>query len=152
MISVLAPLMGMAIPMIVVPAALLFKRFKLNRELEHRERMEAIRRGAPAPASSSLPGAGSVVVIGAGVPAAAVFCAWMATASIPHVYGDRTVVLISVIWGCALLVSVAALATSLVLGVLQHRAGERAAMRGSHSSTKPAHDLDAFDLTGRHAY
>jgi len=145
-------LAGIALPAILVPTILLFKRFRLKRHWEHLERMEAIRLGVPAPLSQASPGPGSVIAIGAVVPALAILGAWLTTiAVLPGPWEDPLWPL-AIVWGCAFLISAMALAAALVLGVLQHRAYTRASRRETHASAKPAHDPDAFDLTGRHAY
>lgn len=152
-------LAGMAIPLILVPAALLAKRSRLNRQLTHKERMEAIRMGVTLPSRPSTPGAGSLVAIGAGVPIAAVLMAWLTAERIPYVtpeYGVDSLFVVLGIWGCAALISGFALTVTLILGLLQHRARARTEKlereASAFASAKPAHDPDAFDLTGRHAY
>lgn len=145
-------LAGIALPAILVPSVLLLKYSRLKRHWTHLERMEAIRMGIAPPPTFSTPGAGSVVAIGAGVPIVAVLGAWLTTAKVFHGYGDGSLTLAATVWGCALLISGMAMTTSVALGVLQHRARARAAKRDPFDSAKPAHDPDAFDLTGRHAY
>lgn len=145
-------LAGILLPAFLVPTVILLKHSRMKRQWEHLERMEAMRSGVPAPASQSPPGSGSVVAIGAGVPAASVLGAWLTTIAVPHGRGEETLVLAAIVWGCALLISALAMTTALVLGILQHRACARVARRESHGSAKPTHDPDAFDLTGRHAY
>lgn len=145
-------LAGIALPLFLVPAIILLRHSRLKRQWAHLERMEAIKRGVPAPSARPTPGAGAVGVIGVGVPIAAVFCAWMSTLAVPHGHGDYSIILVAIIWGGASIISAMALATALVLGVLQHRALDRAAKREAHASAKPAYDPDAFDLSGHGAY
>lgn len=158
-IWIIPALAGMAIPLVLVPAALLAKRSRLNRQLTHKERMEAIRMGVTPPSDSSPPGPGSLVAIGAGVPIAAVLMAWLTAERIPYVapeYGVDSLLVVAGVWACAVLISGFALTITLILGLLQHRARARAEKRereaAAFGSAKPAHDPDAFDLTGRHAY
>jgi len=139
-------LAGIALPLFLVPTILLLRHSRLKRQWAHLERMEAIKRGIPAPPDHSSPGSGGVVAIGAGVPIAAILGAWLTTMAFGNGHGDDLLI----VWGCASIISALALVTSLVLAVLQHRA--RAAEWDARASAKPAHDPDAFDLTGRHAY
>jgi len=143
---------GIALPLILVPTILLLKHSRLKRQWAHQERMEAIRMGVSAPSSRSFPGSASVVAIGAGVPFVAILGAWLTTIVVLPGPWEDPLWPLAIVWGCAFLISGMALVTSLVLGVLQHRACARAAARESRASAKPAHDPDAFDLTGRHAY
>ena len=142
---------GIALPLILVPTILLLKHSRLKRQWAHLERMKAIKMGV-APPTQSTPASGSVVAIGAGVPAVAVLGAWLTTIVVLPGPWEDPLWPLAIVWGSALTIGALALATSLVLGVLQHRACARSTRREALASAKPAHDPDAFDLTGRHAY
>jgi len=147
-------LAGIALPLFLVPTIILLRHSRLKRQWAHQERMEAIKRGIPSPPAQLTPGPGSIVAIGAGVPVVAVFCALLMTMRVSLGREDENGMLefLAIIWCCTVLICGLAMATSLVLGVLQHRARAREAEWGARVSAKPAYDPDAFDVTGRHAY
>ena len=55
--AVLIPIIGMMIPMVVVPTVLLVRYLRLRREMLHRERMRALELGQPAPGTNTWPAA-----------------------------------------------------------------------------------------------
>ncbi len=83
-----------------------------------------------------------MTAIGAGVPMAAVLAAWSTTVSIPHSHRDYIPIL-AVAWGCAFLISTAALVTSLVLGILLMRSNNPV---DQFTAMKPSFEPDAFDV------
>jgi hypothetical protein len=116
--------------------------------------MQAIATGAPVPPATSTPGTGAVIAIGAGVPLFAIFCALVTTLNMRH-YMPDSLAQSAIAWGCALVISMGAMATSLILGVLQHRAHAKATAASAtyseaqYDSTKPAYDPDSFDVVSR---
>lgn len=144
------PLAGISLPLILVPLILVFKHVGRNRDHRHLERMQAIKAGRPLPSASNPPGAGSVVTLGAGVPAAAMLGALIATSSFPS-HGSDRIGLMGMIWGSAAVVSLGGLLTAFILGVLSHQAyrRDRDAAETLASSAKPAYDPDLFDAAGR---
>ena len=150
MTTAIIPLAGIAIPLIIVPAVLVAKHLGRSRYYRHQERIEAIRAGSPGLGSTLLPGPGSVVAIGAGVPMMAILGALIATASIPsHVHTREMIPLLAIIWSTSTFVAVAGLTTSLILGILLHRAHGRTVEEAPRSSSKPAYDPDMFEPAGR---
>lgn len=142
------PLAGIALPLILVPAVMILKQVGRRRHYRHLERMEAIREGRPLTQSGLTPGPGSIVAIGAGVPIVAMGGALVITSQV-SVFLDDALPVLAIVWACAGLISLCALATALILGMLAHRAHRHeVALRGD-GSAKPAYDPDLFDAAGR---
>jgi hypothetical protein len=147
----LIPLAGMAFTLCLVPTIILLKQGHERKQWRHLERLRAIDAGAPVPPANTTPGTGAVIAIGAGVPFFAIFGA-LATTMSTHEYMPHALERSAVAWGCAVVVSLGALTTSLILGVLQHRAHARAVDQladARFDSSKSAYDPDAFDVVGR---
>ncbi len=146
--QMIIPLAGIALPVILVPIILLFKQIAQKRQFRHLEQMQAIKSGRPLPAATQIPGPGSVVAIGAGVPTAAILGALIATANFSR-HAEDLLPLMGVIWSCAAFVSLSGMATALILGIMAHRAHGRETSRPLDDSAKPAYDPDLFDAAGR---
>jgi hypothetical protein len=151
---IMIPLAAIALPLFLVPTIMLLKQSHQKRQWRHMERMQAIATGAPVPPATSTPGTGAVIAIGAGVPLFAIFCALVTTLNMRH-YMPDSLAQTAIAWGCALVVSMGAMTTSLILGVLQHRAHAKATAASAtyseaqYDSTKPAYDPDSFDVVSR---
>ena len=91
------PIIGILMPVILVPTILILRHRTLQREWQHRERLQAIEMGLP---TSSLNSGGSVAAVGAGVPIAAVIAAVITTLSYSAPEGEEIPVL-GIVWGCA---------------------------------------------------
>jgi hypothetical protein len=145
------PLAGIALPLFLVPTIMLLKQGHQKRHWRHLERMQALAAGVPVPPLSSPPGTAAVIAIGAGVPICSVFAAMIATLNM-HRYTPDGPAQIAIVWAFALIVSMGALTTSLILAVLQNRAHARAASSfadAAFDSSKPTYDPDAFDVVSR---
>lgn len=142
------PLLGIAIPMVIVPAALFAKHVGKARQYSHLERMQALKAGVTLPPTVSLPGPFSLVAIGAGVPMACMLGAFAATESVRHQLPYTSTPLV-IIWVACAALGVCALATALILGLLLHRANSRAQAATRDASAKPAYDPDMFDSAHR---
>ncbi len=57
--------------------------------------------------------------------------------------------IIAVAWGCAFMISIGALITSLVLGVLLMRSRKTAEAVDQFAAMKPAYEPDAYDVVAR---
>jgi hypothetical protein len=152
---IVIPLTAIALPAFLVPTLMVLKQRHQKRHWQHLERMNAIANGLPGPPSGSPPGSGAVIAIGAGVPALAILGALFVSISTRH-YMPHALERMAIAWGCALLISMGAMITSLILFVLQHRAHARATAEAAASygqapydSTKPTYDPDAFDVVAR---
>jgi hypothetical protein len=152
---ILIPLTAITLPAFLVPTLMVLKQRHQKRHWQHLERMKAIANGVPVPPSGSPPGSGAVIAIGAGVPALAIFGAFLSTMHIEH-YMPHALERMAIAWAFALIISMGGMTTSLILFVLQHRAHARATaeaaasyVQAHYDSTKPAYDPDAFDVVAR---
>ena len=75
--EIIIPVVAILMPLVLVPTIITLKHRHGRREWEHLERMKAMDLGLPAPTGSETWGAKSVVPIGAGVPIASVFFAFL---------------------------------------------------------------------------
>jgi hypothetical protein len=94
-------------------------------------------------------GSGGVGAIGAGVPLAAVLGAVVTSLNWERSALDE-VPIPAVAWGCAVLISVGGLLTSLLLALLQARTQQKLASTVAYppDDAKPAFDPDTFDVVG----
>jgi hypothetical protein len=143
------PIVAILMPLVLVPSILTLKHWHARREWAHLERMKAMELGLPVANRPETWGPKSVVPIGAGVPIASVFFAFLTcTDGPPSVEG---VPIAAVAWGCAALISAGAMITSLILAFLLVRSRERARAAEAMNAFKPAYDPDAFDVVGSRA-
>ncbi len=143
------PIVAILMPLVLVPTVLVLKHRHKRREWEHRERMRAMDGPMPLMQPGAWVGAGGVAAIGTGVPVASVFAALLTTLNWePTTPGD--VPMPAVAWGCAVVISVAGLATSLLLALLQARTQRQmdSTLTAALNSEKPAFDPDTFDVVG----
>jgi hypothetical protein len=129
------PIVGMLIPIIIVPTALGIKHARYLREVEHVERMRAMELGhRPADEHSWTP-AGIAGSIGAGVPIAVMFIAFIAA--------PRTGPA-DALWMAAGMIGVAGVICGSILAAMQFSKGNRPS-----TVEKPSYDPDQFDVVGR---
>lgn len=136
------PIVGMLIPIIIVPVSLSLKHARYARELEHRERMRAIELGRSMPGEEpawSLPKL--CLSIGGGVPFSAFLFAWLATQAV----GFQ-----ELIWAMAGAVAITAVICGTILSVKHfHHVWEQEALaRSGYFSAKPVMEEDAYDVAG----
>jgi hypothetical protein len=130
------PIAAMAIPLVVVPTAIISKHLQRKREWEHLERIKALELGQPIPGSESWH-AMSCASIGAGVPLGSMFLAWVATVSGSG--GEE-------VWACATAIGITGVICGTILA--KSRLGSRRpASTDAHA--KPEFDPDAYDVVGR---
>jgi hypothetical protein len=137
------PILGIMMPLVLVPTIMILKHRTLRKEWEHKERMQAIEMGLP-PGSTHV--GGSIAAVGAGVPIAAVIAAVMTTLSYSSPEGEEVAVL-GIVWGCTLMIGAIGMITSLFLAHMHTRV--RKGTESSHNiarNGKPAFDPDAFDV------
>jgi hypothetical protein len=139
-------LAGIMLPIILVPTIItLSHRFK-KREWQHKERLRALELGMPhVSASEPRLGGGTVTAIGAGVPTASVLSAIAVTASLSESNPDFLAIL-AVVWGCAFLISTAALISAAVLGVMVLRGSRSTEVGDAYATAKAAMEPDAYDV------
>ena len=133
------PIVGMLIPIIIVPTALGIKHARFLREVEHAERMRAMELGHNLAEDESWTPAGIAVAIGAGVPLAALFLAFIATKQVP----SET---IKVIWMAASMVGIAGVICGSSLAGMQ--LSKRDQPSTAPADAKPIYDPDEFDVVG----
>ena len=146
--GLIIPLSGIMMPLVLVPTIILLVHRQKQRELCHQERLRALEMGLPASGPDRMPGGGTVIAIGAGVPIASVLTAWMTAISVSDSHPDYMPI-VAVAWGCAFMISSGALITSLVLGVLLMRSRKPAEPMDQFAAIKPAYEPDAYDVVSR---
>ena len=133
------PIVGMMIPITLVPVILGLRHARVERQLEHAERMKALEVGRTLPQDEPWWNPGKVcVAIGAGVPVGVFFCAWMATLAVGFREG---------IWREAAVVGSSAVVCGSILAakLLAHRAPVD---DGAVRDAKPVPGVDAYDFAG----
>ncbi len=143
--SLVVPLAGIMMPLVLAPSIIMLAHRLKRREWQHKERLQALELGLPVPQDRPQMGGGTVAAIGAGVPAVSVLAAWLTTLSVPTSHADFMGV-VALAWGCALMLSMAALIGSLVLASRLLRARQAAELADTLTASKPAYDPDAFDV------
>ena len=138
-VALVVPIVGMMIPMVIVPTVLILKHARRERELEHAERMKALELGRTLPQDESWWSPARIcVMLGAGVPLGVFLCAWVATESL----GVH-----DVIWYAATVVGFGGVVSGSFLGARYFQyAREQAEIA---RVAKPVPDADAFDFAGR---
>jgi hypothetical protein len=143
--SVIVPLAGIMMPLVLAPTIIAMAHRMKKREWQHKERLRALELGLPVPEDRPHVGGGTVAAIGAGVPAASVLAAWLTTATVPTSHSDFMGV-VALAWGCAFMISMAAVIGSLVLASRLLSARRAADLAGELAAAKPAYDPDAYDV------
>src|SRR5262245_21618191 len=147
------PIMGILLPLVLVPMVMILKHRFQQREWEHKERMKTMDLRLPA-APGTLAGKGTAIAfIGGGVPIASVVTALLAGVTLGEdILPQDSIAIYGIVWGCAVLISVAALATSLIMAFMFRKAGIEASAAGTHEMNgKPAFDPDAYDVVSSRA-
>ncbi|MGO9596988.1 MAG: hypothetical protein ACLP7Q_03080 [Isosphaeraceae bacterium] len=142
--ALVIPLAGILMPMVLAISIVRMKHRQIHRRWRHEERLRALEMGLTLPEPEPRLSSGSVVAIGAGVPAASVLAAALTSLHAP--YGSpQSILVIAVSWGSATLVSTEALIISLVLGIMLVRSHGTTGAAESLTA-KPACEPDAFDV------
>jgi hypothetical protein len=143
------PIVGILMPLLLVPTILMMKHRQKQREWEHLERMRAMNGPQPLTRLGNWVGAGGVAAIGAGVPIASVLAALVTTLTWRTMPFEETPVP-PVAWACALLISLGGFGTSLLLALMQSRTQRQldSAAAAELRAEKPVFDPDTFDVVG----
>jgi hypothetical protein len=141
------PIVGILMPLVLVPTIMILKHRMLQKEWQHKERMKGIENGVPA---SLANGGGGVAAVGAGVPIASVAGAVVTSLFYQAPEGDEVAVL-GIVWGCALMIGAFGMISSLVLARIHSRARAETDSLYTARSGKPAFDPDAFDVVSSRA-
>jgi len=138
----LIPILGILMPLVLVPTILVLRYRHGRREWEHQERMKAMDTGLPITATATK---GGVAAIGAGVPIASVLSALVASLALGTGSSDD-IAIDGIVWGCAVLISALAFGSSLILAYIQSRAQCATTTSQALQNGKPAFDPDALDV------
>jgi hypothetical protein len=131
------PIVGMLIPIIIVPTALGIKHARYLREVEHAERMRAMELGQTLPGDQSWKPGSIAMAIGAGVPIVAMAIAFEAGSK----QGPS-----EAIWMATAMIGIAGvIGGSTLAGMQLSKRNQNSAASGE----KPAYDPDAYDVVGR---
>jgi hypothetical protein len=142
----LIPIVAILMPLVLAPTVIFMKHRHRRREWEHLERMKAMDFHVPMQSAPQVGKAADVAAIGAGVPFVSVLAALMTTLIWePSVDGDPSVVP-GIAWGCAVLISLGAMFTSLILAFMHGRATRYSEASAAMHNGKPVYDPDAFDV------
>jgi hypothetical protein len=132
---------GILMPLVLAISIVRMKHHQKQRQWRHEERLRALELGLTLPEPEPRLSSGSVMAIGAGVPAASVLAAGITSLAAgitsyhaSHVSPESFFTIIMVSWGCAALVSYGAIIANVVLGIMLVR---------SHGSTQPVESLVA---------
>jgi hypothetical protein len=131
-----------SIPLVLVPTIIFMKHRHKRREWEHLERMRALDRSVPLPTGNAAAKSSGVAAIGAGVPIASVIAAFLTCVSAEVRSGDE-IPMAGIAWGCALMISLGAMATSLLLQARARRQSDSDALNADKSAI---YDPDAYDV------
>ncbi len=143
----LIPIVAILMPLILAPMLTILKHRHHREEWRHLERMRSIEHGLPSTTGQALGQSFAVAAIGLGVPFFAVLGAFLTSIVVPAPSPLEEIPIAVVAWGCAMLISMGALATSVILTVLSLRAArETRSQMASDHRYKPAYDPDAYDV------
>ena len=140
---ILIPIFGVCIPIVIVPASLLFKYKKFQRECEYAERMKALEVGRTLSGDEPWWSPSRIIVaIGAGVPVGVFGLAWLVT---------ETAGAQEEVWVGAIMIGMTSVICGSLLAAKQFaRTGHVGSGTSSpHLADKPHFDPDAYDVAGR---
>ena len=133
------PIVGMAIPMIIVPTSLYYRHARHLRELEHAERMKALAVGRSLPQDKPYWSPPRLcLAIAAGVPASVFFVAFLASESLG--FHEE-------IWLSAGIVGLAGVVSGSLLA--NRHIAAREMKDDAPWGSKPDVEADAFDVVSR---
>ena len=135
------PIVTLAIPLILVPTILVIRQARLERELEHAERMKALEVGRTLPQDELWwTPAWICVAIGAGVPIGVFACAFLAS---------QTTQDTQPVWVAACFVGVAGVLSGTYLAGRHFAQAARSQSIASDGLAKPVLDADAIDVVSQ---
>ncbi|MFI5457841.1 MAG: hypothetical protein ACHRXM_20565 [Isosphaerales bacterium] len=146
------PIVGILMPLVLVPTIIVLKHRHLRREWEHKERMKAMEIRLPTPIGQPAGKGTAIALIGGGVPIASVLSALLASV----VIGEQglpqdSIPLNGIAWGCAVMISFFALVTSLILASMSPKAAKEVDSADHVINGKPVFDPDAYDVVSSRA-
>jgi hypothetical protein len=139
--ELLIPILGILMPLVLIPMIMVLRYRGRKREWEHAERMKALELGLPAPGNESWP-ARVCIAIGAGVPVGSFFFAWVASLESGH--GEPFWEAATMVGGLGVLCG-----TFLATRLLPSRSRAQDPAARSNPYAKSALDPDVYDVVGR---
>jgi hypothetical protein len=139
--AIIIPVLGIMVPIVIVPTVLGIRHARQVRELEHKERMKALELGRSLPGDEPWSSPARIsLAIAAGVPIGVFFCAWMATQATGFKQD---------IWMTSMVTSMTAVISGSILAGkhFTQRAAAEAAAQAAYGKPE-MHDADAFDVVG----
>lgn len=136
------PIIGILMPLVLVPVIMILKHRSLQREWQHKERMRAVEMGL---APGAMDSGGSVAAVGAGVPIVAVIGAVVTTLAYTAPEHEKVGVL-AIVWGNALMLGIIGMITSLFLARMHTRTRRETDAYHTADNGKPVFDPDAYDV------
>lgn len=141
-VAIVLPIVGMTIPIVIVPTILGIRHARFLREVEHAERMRAMELGRTLPQDDHRwSPAGICVALGMVVPIGVFFCAWMAS---------QTVASQDWLWRSAGIVGLAGVVSGSFIA--HHHFNRLAAGRSDDTAAAkpPAYDPEAFEVVNNY--
>jgi hypothetical protein len=135
---ILIPIIGMMIPIVIVPTALGFKHARFLREVKHEERMRAMELGLTLPEDEAFSPAKLAAGIGIGVPIGSFFLAWLA---------DLTSNGGEAVWMAVSSIGLSGVICGTILAARHFATRNKPATYSN--AIKPEYDPDAYDVVGR---
>jgi hypothetical protein len=148
----LIPILGILMPLVLVPTVLVLKHRHSRREWDHKERMKAMEIRLPTPPSQLSGKSTAIAFIGGGVPIASVITALLAGTTLREdVLPQDAIAIHGIAWGCAVLISFGALATSLIMAFMFRKSANESVHVEPEMNGKPAFDPEAYDVVSSRA-
>jgi hypothetical protein len=146
------PILGILMPLVLVPVVMLLKHRFHRREWEHKERMKTMELQLPTPPGHFAGKGTAIAFIGGGVPIASVITAFLAGVTLGEdVLPQDSIAIHGIAWGSAVLISFGALATSLIMAFMLRKSLNEPAPPVHEMNGKPAFDPDAYDVVSSRA-
>ena len=133
------PIVGMLIPIIIVPTAMGIRHARFLREVEHAERMRALELGQSLAEDRGCTRMDVAMAIGAGVPVGSLGVAWLA--------GQSSPLLIEPLSVTAGVVGLGGVICGTFLATRRLANRDQPIPTGK-ADEKPAYDPDAYDVVG----
>jgi hypothetical protein len=137
------PIVGILMPIVLVPTIQVLKHRQSRREWEHLERMRAMELGLRMPPGELSGATKSIAWIGAGVPIFSVGTAFLTCVDGPTSVDG--IPLAAIAWGSAAMISAGALFTSLAMAFMIGRSRKPANSSYVMSDGKPVFDPEEYD-------
>lgn len=143
--TAMIPLMGILLPIILVPTIMGIKYAQKERELDHAERMKALELGRTLPRDESWWSPARIsVAFGVGLPIGVFLCAAKASGE-PNAWS-------LIIWLSAGIVGLSGVLSGAYLAFHHFENAANPRRDADYAGSKPEVDADAFDVVGNRGY